>query len=280
MKFIFATSDNENQQKGNGCQSITFCLWHCIIGICLFFLTSCITEDLVFTLEGSDIGKNIVAHRGNWKQHQLPQNSIASLKEALRLDIYGVEFDVRQTNDNQLVISHDALYQGLAIANNSYSDLKEFKLKNGEDIPTLDDFLTVLKNTQTKVKFVIELKECNVHLVLSLIDSYGLLERVEFVTFNKSYCDALVELGYGDKVSYTISAESSAMSPAEIKESGYGGVCYEYRLLGNHMEWIKDASELDVRINVWTIDDLFLIKRYADMGLIVTTNVAWRCVRL
>lgn len=242
------------------------------------FMISCSNNEDYFSLEGADIGKYIVAHRGNWKQHNLPQNSIASLKDAIRMDIYGVELDVRQTKDSILVINHDPFFHDLNISNSTYIELSKYKLDNGEMLPTLDDFMSVLINTDTKARLVIEIKECDLNLLLSKIVNCGLLDRVEFVTFQRDYCDNLVEMGYGDMVSYTIGDLSSAISPKEIKDSGYGGVCYDYRVLDQNKNWISEAAELGVKINVWTVDELYTIKQYADMGLLVTTNVSWACV--
>ena len=81
-----------------------------IVFFLVLCITSCTSDDNYFSLEGADIGKYIVAHRGNWKQHGYPQNSIASLKDAIRMDIYGVELDVRQTKDSVFVINHDSIY--------------------------------------------------------------------------------------------------------------------------------------------------------------------------
>ena len=46
---------------------------------------------------------------------KFPENSIASLREAIRLGCTGSEFDVRMTADEVLVISHDAAHGGLDI---------------------------------------------------------------------------------------------------------------------------------------------------------------------
>ena len=36
----------------------------------------------------------VIAHRGAWKKNKFPENSIASLNEAIRLKCFGSEFDV------------------------------------------------------------------------------------------------------------------------------------------------------------------------------------------
>jgi len=45
----------------------------------------------------------VVAHRGAWEQSNLPQNSIASLKNAIALKCTGSEFDVRSTAEDILI---------------------------------------------------------------------------------------------------------------------------------------------------------------------------------
>lgn len=57
----------------------------------------------------------VVAHRGAFKKNGFPQNSIASLREAIRLQCAGSEFDVRMTLDDSLVVNHDPHYQKLNI---------------------------------------------------------------------------------------------------------------------------------------------------------------------
>ncbi|HQG57143.1 MAG TPA: glycerophosphodiester phosphodiesterase family protein, partial [Bacteroidales bacterium] len=48
-------------------------------------------------------GLKVIAHRGAWKKNGHPQNSIASLRNAIELKVDGSEFDVRITSDDSLV---------------------------------------------------------------------------------------------------------------------------------------------------------------------------------
>ena len=63
----------------------------------------------------SPADNGVIAHRGAWKQKDLPENSIAALKEAISLGCEGSEFDVRMTQDGVLVVHHDPEYYGLRI---------------------------------------------------------------------------------------------------------------------------------------------------------------------
>ncbi|MBP8155979.1 MAG: hypothetical protein KAX81_03060, partial [Leadbetterella sp.] len=94
---------------------------------------------------------SVVAHRGAWKSQSLPENSIASLKYAIKLKCIGSEFDVHMTADNVLVINHDPTYNGLTIEKVTYKELLDFKLSNGEKIPTLKAYLKAGKDSYTRL---------------------------------------------------------------------------------------------------------------------------------
>ena len=84
-------------------------------------------------------GVGIVAHRGFWNCEEagFSQNSIASLICAQKAGVWGSEFDVFLTADDQLVINHDAVFQGLEIEASTYEQVRELRLKNGEQVPNL-----------------------------------------------------------------------------------------------------------------------------------------------
>ncbi len=52
-----------------------------------------------------DLRPAVVAHRGN--SAFAPENTLESFRQAIALGVDGVEFDVRLTADNQLVVIHD-----------------------------------------------------------------------------------------------------------------------------------------------------------------------------
>ncbi|HHD2804628.1 TPA: glycerophosphodiester phosphodiesterase family protein, partial [Clostridium perfringens] len=47
----------------------------------------------------------VFAHRGF--SYRYPENTLLAFKEALKLDIYGIELDVHKSKDGKLVIIHD-----------------------------------------------------------------------------------------------------------------------------------------------------------------------------
>lgn len=238
-----------------------------IICYCCILL-SCSSEE---TIDFSDINisSKIIAHRGSWAKNDLPQNSRAALQAALELNIYGVEFDVRQTNDGVLIINHDEDYNDINIQNSTYSKLLTYNLDNGETIPTLEDFLSIYQSSNSKVRLIIELKDCSPSAVVKLVNQYDIQDKVDYISFNRSYCDKLVELGYGSQVLYL----GGDISPEEIIKLGYSGIDYQNIVFHSYPEWITEAKNLGLRVFVWTVNSIPEIKYYIEKEVIITTDI-------
>ncbi len=101
-----------------------------------------VSTSCVISRHDSRFAENVVvAHRGAWKKNALPENSIASLRQAIALGCTGSEFDVRMTADDSLIINHDPRYHDLPIEQTNYADLLAFKLSNGEELPTQREYI-------------------------------------------------------------------------------------------------------------------------------------------
>ncbi|MBC7934782.1 MAG: hypothetical protein H7Y86_05400 [Rhizobacter sp.] len=90
-----------------------------------FLLCSCSSSKITTTKFADN---SVVAHRGAFKKNALPENSIAALKEAIRLGCTGSEFDIRLTANDSLIINHDAHYNKLEIEKTEW--IKEAKENN------------------------------------------------------------------------------------------------------------------------------------------------------
>ena len=102
-----------------------------LLSLALCFLSLSLSAQSTF------IQNKVIAHRGAWKKNELPQNSIASLREAIRLGCEGSEFDVWMTADEVLVINHDADFQGLDIEHETYETLLSKKTPKRRKNPNL-----------------------------------------------------------------------------------------------------------------------------------------------
>ena len=100
----------------------------------------------------------IIAHRGAWKEFNLPENSIAALQKAIEIKAYGSEFDVRRTLDGKLVVNHDPTHFGDTIELKTYAELNAKKLSNGEDLPLLEDYFKTGTASKHHTLLVCEIK--------------------------------------------------------------------------------------------------------------------------
>ncbi|MCG9794040.1 family 16 glycosylhydrolase [Flavobacterium algicola] len=226
---------------------------HLLIFIALGLL-SCKT-----VLQKSDFAfaKNtIIAHRGAWKAKGVPQNSIASLQEAIRLGCTGSEFDVRMTADSVLVIAHDATYNNLEVEENTYATLAKHKLANGEALPTLKHYLQAGSTNNKHTGLVCEIKPSKIpgrntfiaQKVLKMVKDEK-VERYILAYISFSY-EILKELKALDKSVVTQYLDGSK-PPALLKQDGISGLDYLVYKLKKSPEWINDAKELGLTLNAW-----------------------------
>jgi glycerophosphoryl diester phosphodiesterase len=86
----------------------------------------------------------IIGHRGT-RGTEL-ENSLASIRAALQLDLDAIEFDIHHTSDGVLMVIHDSTTARVAdqvvrISDVTYAELSKIQLRNGQHIPTLKEVL-------------------------------------------------------------------------------------------------------------------------------------------
>ena len=174
------------------------------------------------------------------------------------------------------MVFHDDDVEGIKIENANYADIKDTRLKNGERIPKLQEYLAAAKSLGN-MKLILEVKEhiqksdedrC-IDATLKMVKEAGLADRTEYISFSKHACDYIVQHAPKSKVSYL----NGDLSPREAKEAGYAGIDYEDSVYIDHPSWIKEARQLGLVTNVWTVNDLKEIKYFFRQGIdYVTTN--------
>lgn len=219
----------------------------------------------------------VVAHRGAWKKNHLPENSIASLQEAIRLGCAGTEFDVHLTADDTLIVNHDPIYAGKKIEESSYTSLAEAKLSNGETIPTARQYL-LAGMQQRNTMLVFEIKPSGIskergqrlaQIVVELVKELKAEPWIIYISFDYAIIKKVLELQPNAKVQYL----NGDKSPVELKNDSVIGLDYHFSVFKKHPEWIKEAKENKVVLNAWTVnngDDMkWLIENKFDY---ITTN--------
>ena len=222
----------------------------------------------------------IVAHRGYWNCEQggNSHNSIASLRAAQDLKVWGSEFDVTMTADSVLIVYHDYSIAGKVLCESNWTDLADHRLPNGEAIPTLDEYLTQFEQAGTSMVFELkghrtpEQESAAVEKSLEMIKSHGLYNpaRVTFISFSIHACEEFARLAPGFEVQYL----GDDITPAACKEKGLAGIdTYMGALLGDHTDYVEQAHNLGMTVNCWTVDDTATMRKLIEIGVDqITTN--------
>lgn len=210
----------------------------------------------------------IVAHRGAWKKNNLPENSIASLRHAIDLKLPGSEFDVWRTADDSLVINHDAHFNKLLIEKTNYADLMQFKLSNGEKLPTLHEYISEGIKNNKHTLLVCEIKPSEISKERGKETAVRSVEIIKKLKADKNTCyisfdyDILKQIRTIDPKTSLQYLEGNK-SPKEVKADNINGVDYHYSVFKKHPEWIKEAKDNKVILNAWTVNEA------ADMDWII-----------
>ncbi len=200
----------------------------------------------------------VIAHRGYWDCEGSAQNSIYALQKAQEINIYGSEFDVLVTSDGIPVVNHDDTIEGLTIEDTPYAQLKDIRLKNGEKLPTLEAYLQQGKKDK-KTKLILEIKEHSskekedraTAIIVSIVEKSGVKNQVEYISFSLNICKELVQLAPKAEVAYL----NGDMAPKEFKALSITGIDYHYTVLQEHKNWIKEAHQLKMKVNTWTVNN-------------------------
>ena len=219
----------------------------------------------------------IVAHRGYWRTDGSAQNSITSLQKAAAVGCYGSEFDVWITADGVPVVFHDATIDGIRIEDTTFATLMNHRLQNGEFIPTLQQYLTEGSKIEG-CQLILEIKPHRnevrdkriADICVELVRTLGLEKKTEYISFSKVVCQRLHEITPDSKVAYL----NGELAPAQIKEMGLTGIDYNEKVFVKHPEWLQEAKQLGVEVNVWTVDGEENLRHHVNLeGVdLITTN--------
>lgn len=121
-----------------------------VLSLAVAFTTACQKDD-----NGSDKPEKktvsvykVVAHRGGYKESGAPECSIQGLNYSKTIGCYASECDIVPTKDGKVLICHpddNNKVNGFLPYEKTLAEIRAAgKLKNNEDIPTIDDFLDYL----------------------------------------------------------------------------------------------------------------------------------------
>ena len=221
----------------------------------------------------------VIAHRGYWTAPGSAQNSLSSFSKADSIGVYGSEIDVWLTADDRLIVNHDRVYKGTDIDMEKATarEIMQIVLPNGtENIPSLDAYLELVAS-KPDTRLILEMKSLSdlnredlaAEKIVRALRRHGVLERTDIIAFSINACLAFKKLIPDTKIYYL----NGDLPPKSIKKLGLAGIDYSMGALRRHPEWVKQAHDLGLEVNVWTVDSEEDMRYFIDLGVdYITTD--------
>lgn len=264
----------------------------------------------IYTTEPAPCDNKVVAHRGGARESGNPDNSRASLKYTMSLKCYAMECDIYWTKDNNVIIGHatDTYFiNGLKPWEHTLTEIRKAGvLKNGETIPTLEDFLEIVQVEGNCTKLVLDIKNLDgsltaypikaVQRACEIIKERKAEKFCEFIcTGNETVAAAAANcmVVYGIPVGWMANK-----NPAGHKAKGFSWANLSAKSYmtpyGDGERTIDEFKNAGMQISVFNIDLTsgdgnavyseeavnYYINRYSDLRFICTNYPKWMLSKL
>jgi glycerophosphoryl diester phosphodiesterase len=234
----------------------------------------------------------VIAHRGG--RSLGPESTLYTYRNAVKLGVDVLEMDVRSTRDGQLIILHDRTLARTtnatgSVENYTLVELKEldaahrwspdngrtFPLRNkGVKIPTLAEVLGEFPETKMNLE-IKDSRSSTIQSLCRLIRDHQMTKKVMVASFD---ADSLKEfrllcpqvatsagaseamLFYGLQKVYLEAVYSPDAQALQIPET-YG----DLRVVNRR--FIAAAHARNMRVQVWTVNDVKAMKRLLNLGV-------------
>ncbi len=220
----------------------------------------------------------IIAHRGAWKEFNLPENSIAALQKAIEIKAFGSEFDVRRTLDGKLVVNHDPTYFGDTIELKTYAALNAKKLSNGEDLPLLQDYFKKGTASNHHTLLICEIKaallsnstsQLTATETVELAKQLGVEERIIYISFDFEVLQTIKTLSPSATVLYL----ENNKTLEQILAAKFNGINFNYAQFLGNPSIAANAKKHQLMLGSWTVNKDEDFNHLLEQGIqYITTN--------
>ncbi|HEV2403140.1 MAG TPA: glycerophosphodiester phosphodiesterase family protein [Candidatus Saccharimonadales bacterium] len=202
------------------------------------------------------MSRKIIGHRG--AAGLALENSAESLLSATHYQLDAIEFDVRLTKDQQLVILHDrhtgrVANQRIVVHQRTLSEIKKIPLKNGQSILTLDEALALLKDQHV----IIESKDCGVAEKLPEVMKRHPNVQASFLSFRRSEVKRLRQL-FPDSTIYIATLFRPIAVALFGKQLKATGIATSIWLTDPLTYWL--AQKFNLEVIVYSVDNPHLYR--------------------
>lgn len=219
----------------------------------------------------------IIGHRG--ARGEAPENTLGGFQYILNLGIRAVEFDVRQLNDNELIVMHDdnflrttginqPLYTLNSTALEAYNQANIWMDWDKQITPTLKQSLKIMHD--------FEHIEVEVKAVKSMADAERL--TIELQKQLQGFENTAIITSFDLKIHQTLQQQNSCFKRGLLIEDSIGQKAIEQALTLEccQIGWMNQLAtdeiiiatqKAQLNISVWTVNDIERAKKLRDLGI-------------
>jgi len=216
----------------------------------------------------------IIAHRG--ANSIAPENTMKAFHKAIEFEADYIEFDVHMTKDREIVIMHDSnTYRttGRKIKINEaiLEDLKQLDCGEGEKIPTLRELIGISKG---KIGLQCEIKAKGItDKVVDLLREEDIIESTLISSFYHKELIKIKNIEPKLKVAALIIGVKKKKMIQKALDCKFYALHPLYKFVNK--SFIDGAHENNIKVNVWTVNDMGEMRKLIDMGVdgIITNDV-------
>jgi glycerophosphoryl diester phosphodiesterase len=223
----------------------------------------------------------IIAHRGNThhppSRHQPLENTLAAFEQAIVHGADMVEFDVRRTQDQVLIVHHDPKIAGHPIAQTPWPILQTLN-------PQISTLTATLQHCQNRIQLDVEIKAIGYELpIVELLLKYLAPNDFVITSFNleslqiikqhypKIAIGLLLNPAWRDRRSKSITQKLTT----QITQLQPHFLAPHYKLL--HTPWLQTINPTQIPYWIWTVNQPKQIQAMLNnstIAAIITDNCA------
>jgi glycerophosphoryl diester phosphodiesterase len=200
----------------------------------------------------------VIAHRG--ASGHAHENSPSAFRQAVALGADGAELDVHATSDGTLLVHHDPKVRGIGIIGElPVTAFQEYRLPNGEPIPTLEEALALLPGLEVWVE-IKTLPSALDDRLLAALDAGPSPERYGVHAFDHRIVARLGERRPELRRGVLMASYLLDMAPV-LRAAGADTLWMETHLID--AELVNDLHADGFQVIAWTADEPREVRRLA-----------------
>ncbi|RLA60810.1 MAG: glycerophosphodiester phosphodiesterase [Epsilonproteobacteria bacterium] len=192
-----------------------------------------------------------IGHRG--AKGEAPENTLKGINFALEQSISGVEIDVHLSKDGKLMVIHDSTVDRTTngsgnIIGKTYNELKKLDAGEGEQIPTLEEVMDLVKSFNADIFIELKAPDCEKE-VINLIRKKDYVNHSIVKSFNHRW-----------------------VKNTKALDSTIKAQCLMYALPINPIAIIKACNADGISLSTIHLDEELIIQCHQENFLVTTWN--------